>query len=165
MAQKGAQLSCSICLNLLKDPVTTSCGHSYCMDCIKMHWDEEDERKIYSCPQCRQLFTLRPVLLINTLLADLVEELKETELQTAPADHCYAGAEDVACDVCTDRKLKALKSCQVCLVSYCEKHLQPHYDVPPLKKHKLMEPSKTLQENICSRHDEVMKMFSSANGL
>ncbi|XP_039636396.1 tripartite motif-containing protein 16-like [Perca fluviatilis] len=168
MAQRGIQmdqekLCCSICLDLLKDPVTIPCGHNYCMSCIKSHWDEEDQKEIHSCPQCRQTFGSRPALGRNTMLADLVEELKKTGLQPAPADHRYAGPEDVACDVCTGRKLKALKSCLQCLVSYCEQHLQPHYESPAFGKHKLVEPSKKLPENVCTRHSEVMKMFCHAH--
>ncbi|KAM3865760.1 tripartite motif-containing protein 16-like [Diretmus argenteus] len=164
MAQQGIQLDrdnicCSICLDPLKDPVTIPCGHSYCMSCIKGCWDEEDQKNIHSCPQCRRTFTPRPVLMKSTTLAALVEELKNTGLQDAPPDHCYAGPGDVACDFCTGRKLKALKSCLVCLASYCDLHLQPHYQSPTFQKHKLVDPSKKLQENICSRHDEVMKVF------
>uniref|UniRef100_A0A8C5HL49 E3 ubiquitin/ISG15 ligase TRIM25-like n=1 Tax=Gouania willdenowi TaxID=441366 RepID=A0A8C5HL49_GOUWI len=152
-------LSCSVCLELLKEPVSVPCGHSYCRTCIGSVWNGEKEKDVYSCPQCRQRFTPRPVLMKNIVLAELVDQLKESRLQEAAGDPSFAAAEDVACDVCTERKLKAVKSCLTCVTSYCEKHLQRHNEVTPSKRHRLVDPSKKLQENICSRHDEVMKMF------
>uniref|UniRef100_A0A671TRM5 RING-type domain-containing protein n=1 Tax=Sparus aurata TaxID=8175 RepID=A0A671TRM5_SPAAU len=88
--QNPAELkfSCSICLDLLKDPVIIPCGHNYCMKCIKATWGEEDQEKTHSCPQCRRSFTPRPELLKNTMLAELVEELKKTGLQFNIREMC-----------------------------------------------------------------------------
>ncbi|XP_036374794.1 tripartite motif-containing protein 16-like isoform X3 [Megalops cyprinoides] len=153
------QFSCSICLDLLKDPVTIPCGHSYCMGCIKGCWDHDDQTGVYSCPQCRQTFAPRPVLGRNTMLAEVVEKVKKTGLQAAPPAHCYAGPGDVTCDVCTGRKRKAVKSCLECLASYCETDLVLHDKLNRGKSHKLIEATAKLQEQICSRHCKLLEVY------
>ncbi|XP_037395390.1 E3 ubiquitin/ISG15 ligase TRIM25-like isoform X1 [Pygocentrus nattereri] len=149
------QFSCPVCLELLKDPVTVACGHSFCKVCINGCWDQEVLKGVYSCPQCRRSFAQRPVVGKNTMLAEVVEKLKMMELHPASP----AGPGDVECDVCTGRKLKALKSCLVCLASYCETHLQPHYQSPALRKHKLVKTSRRLQEQICSEHQKLLEVY------
>ncbi|XP_069055064.1 E3 ubiquitin-protein ligase TRIM39-like isoform X1 [Lepisosteus oculatus] len=153
------QFSCSVCLDLLKDPVTLLCGHSYCMGCINNCWDQEDQTGIYRCPQCRQTFTPRPDLHRNTILAEVVEKLKKKELSGPPPAHSPACPGDVLCDVCTGRKRGAVKSCLVCLASYCQTHLQPHYEAVPLKRHKLADATGQPQEKICSTHHKLLEFY------
>ncbi|KAM8881581.1 E3 ubiquitin/ISG15 ligase TRIM25-like [Synchiropus picturatus] len=145
METRAEVLSCSICLDLLEDPVTLPCGHSFCKSCIQGYWDIQDEK----CPHCRRTFAQRPPLEKNIMLAKLVEELKKM----------LAGPEDVACYSCTGRKMKAVKSCLVCLTSYCDLHLQPHLEDTALRRHKLGDPSKQLQDIICSQHNEEKEIF------
>ncbi|XP_060769767.1 E3 ubiquitin/ISG15 ligase TRIM25-like [Neoarius graeffei] len=153
------QFMCPVCLDLLKDPVTILCGHSFCKVCINGCWDQEDQKGVYSCPQCRDTFTTRPVLRRNNMLDEVVEKLKKTEVQAASPAHCYAGPGDVECDFCTGRKHKAIKSCLICLTSFCEIHLKPHLERPALKKHTLIEASAKLQEKICSEHNKLIEIY------
>ncbi|XP_004077180.1 tripartite motif-containing protein 16 [Oryzias latipes] len=66
---------------------------------------------------------------------------------------------EVLCDFCTSRKQKAEKSCLVCLASYCETHLQSHYDYPTLMKHKLVKATGQMREKICAQHDKLLEAF------
>ncbi|XP_051557126.1 E3 ubiquitin/ISG15 ligase TRIM25-like isoform X2 [Myxocyprinus asiaticus] len=153
------QFSCPVCLDLLKDPVTIPCGHSYCMSCITDCWDQDDQKGVCSCPQCRQTFTPRPTLCKNVVFAEMVEKLKQTKLLAAVPAHCYAKAGDVECDVCTGRKYKAVKSCLVCLNSYCQNHLQQHEKFFEGKRHNLMDASGRLHEMICRKHDKELDIY------
>ncbi|XP_036452858.1 E3 ubiquitin-protein ligase TRIM47-like [Colossoma macropomum] len=153
------QFSCPVCLEPLKDPVTIPCGHSFCMVCINDCWNQEDQKETYSCPQCRHSFTPRPVVGKNAMLADIMEKMKKARLLGAPPAHCSSGHEDVECDFCTGRKRKACSSCLVCLASYCKTHLQPHYESPAFKKHKLVKASRRLQEQICSQHEKLLEVY------
>ncbi|KAI3376808.1 hypothetical protein L3Q82_000093 [Scortum barcoo] len=43
---------CASCQDVLKDPVSTSCGHWFCRQCITSYWDQSASSGDSSCPQC-----------------------------------------------------------------------------------------------------------------
>ncbi|XP_056336707.1 tripartite motif-containing protein 16-like protein isoform X2 [Danio aesculapii] len=92
------QFSCPICMDLLRDPVTIPCGHNYCMECIKSFWEQKSQRKLCSCPECRQSFNPRPALNKNTLFAEVVEKMRHTGIRspTLPAAAGAKGDQDTA---------------------------------------------------------------------
>ncbi|XP_062294807.1 E3 ubiquitin-protein ligase TRIM39-like isoform X2 [Scomber scombrus] len=141
------QFLCCICLDVFTDPVTTPCGHSFCKNCINEHWNSNDQ---YLCPMCNKVFNTVPELQINTLFSEMVSHSSEQQA---------AKPGEVPCDVCTGTKLKALKSCLVCLTSYCETHLEPHLTMSGLKRHQLMDPVENLEDRMCMKHDKPLELF------
>ncbi|XP_068459007.1 E3 ubiquitin/ISG15 ligase TRIM25-like [Clinocottus analis] len=152
------QFSCSVCLEILRDPVTIPCGHSYCLDCIEDYWNGPKQKGQYSCPQCRQVFNPRPLLSRNTVLAEVVEKFKQSGLQAA-AQHLVK-PEEVKCSVCTVRRSKAVKSCLVCSESYCAPHVRVHEDRFRGKKtHKLVPAVEPLKPKLCPHHDKSLRLY------
>lgn len=146
-----SQFRCPVCLDMLKEPVSTPCGHTYCMSCINDYWDQAESGR-FSCPQCREEFSPRPVLRRNTVLAEVVNKLKLSEVLAAPELY-VGGAGDVPCDFCpAEGKLRAAKSCLVCLASFCELHVAPHREVGTLRRHKLVAAVECLPERLCAQH-------------
>ncbi|XP_069041095.1 tripartite motif-containing protein 16-like [Lepisosteus oculatus] len=166
------QLLCPVCLCILKQPVTTPCGHSYCQECIQHHWDQSALDGLYSCPQCRRAFSTRPVLAKSTVLAEVIDSLRRTGLGPPPPSApspgppppaapspSRAGPMGVLCDVCTGPKLSAVKSCVVCSASYCAPHLRPHQESRVLAGHRLVSPAERLQGALCLQHGRALEVY------
>nr|XP_046235644.1 E3 ubiquitin-protein ligase TRIM21-like [Scatophagus argus] len=158
------QLLCSICLDVFTDPVTIPCGHNFCKNCITKSWKMNTSEK-YQCPMCKGVFKRQPVLPVNTVLSEMATRLRESAQKKASVEQKRAKGGDVSCDICTETKVKALKSCLVCLTSYCESHLEPHYRIPGLKRHELIDPAENLEDRMCKTHDRPLELFCKTDQM
>ncbi|KAF5890905.1 E3 ubiquitin-protein ligase TRIM39-like isoform X1, partial [Clarias magur] len=152
------QLQCSICLEVFTDPVSTPCGHNYCMTCLKLYWDSSLHCQ---CPICKTYFAKRPELCVNTFISGLAAVFKESvQVKSRGAtDQLPSMTKKVLCDSCTEEKLEAVKSCLHCGLSLCNTHLIPHKTTAKLMKHKLMEPVENLEDYICQKHERPLELF------
>lgn len=84
------EATCSICLNLMAEPVSISCGHSYCHSCIVGFLDNlgytQPQLDKFSCPQCRAPF-LRNSLRPNKQLGSLIDTIRELDQEAWCGEH------------------------------------------------------------------------------
>ncbi|XP_061403228.1 E3 ubiquitin/ISG15 ligase TRIM25-like isoform X2 [Lethenteron reissneri] len=145
-SEAPGELTCPICLDAFHCPCTLSCGHSFCLKCVKGTWDVT---KSFSCPQCRVTFPRRPKLSKNFTLANLVEQRSAAdELPTV-----------VLCDFCNDGTTAALKTCLRCDMSYCATHVKPHQEILKLSSHILVDPGTNPEERKCKKHRKRIKFY------
>ncbi|XP_026182440.1 zinc finger protein RFP-like [Mastacembelus armatus] len=152
------QFLCSICLDVFSDPVTIPCGHNFCKNCITEHWNISPQCQ---CPMCKKVFSTKPEIHVNTFIAQVVVQLRQSAMKkdSRGSVQKFSSPGEVLCDICTGTKLKALKSCLVCLTSYCETHLELHQKITGLTKHKLSDPVGNLQDRMCKTHNRPLELF------
>ncbi|XP_076849635.1 E3 ubiquitin-protein ligase TRIM21-like isoform X2 [Brachyhypopomus gauderio] len=94
---------------------------------------------------------------------DVLPELKIDTTQREVGDHFKKKKRldetYFLCDFCTGEKLKAVKSCLHCGVTFCKSHLEPHNNVPNLKKHKLINPVENVNDYRCQKHERPLELF------
>uniref|UniRef100_A0A452GM55 RING-type E3 ubiquitin transferase n=1 Tax=Gopherus agassizii TaxID=38772 RepID=A0A452GM55_9SAUR len=71
------ELTCPICLEYFKDPVSLDCDHNFCRACITQFW--EGLATNVFCPQCRATFPQRN-LRLNRQLRNIVKAVRELRL-------------------------------------------------------------------------------------
>nr|XP_048285452.1 tripartite motif-containing protein 30A-like isoform X3 [Myodes glareolus] len=104
------EVTCPICLDLMVEPVSADCGHSFCRACITLNYESSKAEKRESiCPVCRDSYVfgnLRP----NWHMANIVERLKEFKTSSE---------EEQKVDVCAEHGEKLQLFCEKDMVAIC----------------------------------------------
>ncbi|XP_058509517.1 E3 ubiquitin-protein ligase TRIM58-like [Solea solea] len=171
------ELTCSICLDLFSEPVSTPCGHNFCQACIGGYWASSS---VWTCPLCKHHYEERPHLSVNKVFALISDKYRVARYGAAglpksmssdastlagrfgstPSVSAVVSGEDVVwCDVCTGVKQPAVSSCLTCTASYCTEHVQPHHTAVFYSKHPLMDPQEALRGRTCSVHRRLLEVY------
>ncbi|XP_073479247.1 E3 ubiquitin-protein ligase TRIM39-like [Aquarana catesbeiana] len=142
------ELECPICLKIYTDPVNLRCGHNFCRVCIDCVLNTHEGTGGYSCPECGEIFKRRPALHRNKKLRNMVQNFL-----SAQSNQEESG---VFCTYCVDSSVPAVRSCLLCEVSLCDKHLRVHKKSPG---HVLCEPTLSMESRKCSVHKKILEYY------
>lgn len=128
-------LTCTICLDRFKCPVTIPCGHTFCQECISKHWDQMErggsQNTLFNCPVCKKTFSPRPTLNRNVSLSVLSEVAASSAAERVAGAACRIDrVEDGSEELCPRHQKPLIFYCRsdhmcvcyVCSVKECKDH-------------------------------------------
>ena len=161
-------LTCSICLEILQDPRTLLCFHSFCKCCLEKFVKGQREKaegkviEAFHCPECRTEFHLKEGQQVrgmprNYFIANMLEVLA---IQRRP--------NQIPCNSCK-RNPPAGSRCIECKQYLCKECLTVHAKWPAFEKHtvftieELLKPEnqdKAREKSTCKKHEnETFKYY------
>ncbi|CAL8307279.1 unnamed protein product [Boreogadus saida] len=159
MESQNPNLTCIICFDTFRVPVTIPCGHTFCEKCITRHWDTQSKSDVPAqCPVCNKKFHDRPVLNRNVNLAVMTEAADSpSSAGGEPISRDGGGATAILCHLhnmplvyyCKQDKMGV---CIKCGVSNCNSHQKVLLETERetqglLLKSKSAEVEKLIKEN------------------
>uniref|UniRef100_A0A8C5MQK8 Uncharacterized protein n=1 Tax=Leptobrachium leishanense TaxID=445787 RepID=A0A8C5MQK8_9ANUR len=142
------ELTCSICLNVYRDPTTLPCGHSFCRTCSTRTFENQLERE-YFCPECLRKFKEKP----------RVHTKSEEHVLTEPT----TSLENRKCSV--HKKVLEYYCCKdsACICVYCLVGEHRGHQVETLKEasEKRKETLRNILQKLTSQKDEAEKRVQS----
>lgn len=144
---------CSVCLNVFTHPVSLPCGHTFCQSCILGQWTASGSSH---CPKCSAVFQETPELCENSFAREMAEQIRKQKGQRS-SEYRPVTSYNVLCDMCPlEKASRAVKSCLVCVASYCEVHVTSH--TSRFTKHKLVQPQR-MDKRICRIHERPLELY------
>ncbi|XP_037833978.1 zinc-binding protein A33-like [Kryptolebias marmoratus] len=167
MAEKMAlvddSLSCTLCLETFKDPVSLSCNHSFCSSCLQKFWEQTKKK---NCPLCKRKYSKKfpPVNFALKQVADSFAR-KQSVRSTEEKKEKKEKKKEVVCDIHSEVSYMFCLDEQRAVCPVCEFSLHQNHKVVPVEqavselKEQLRSDLKSLQDKR-NKHKHVEETYN-----
>ncbi|XP_027888487.1 nuclear factor 7, brain-like [Xiphophorus couchianus] len=153
-------LSCHICSETFRDPVSLSCNHSFCSNCLQEFWEKTGNK---NCPICKRSSKEDPS--INFSLKELADSFTE-KLKGASTERGKEKKKEkeVVCEKHSEVPYWFCEDEQRAVCPVCEFSLHQSHKVVPIEqavselKEQLKSDLKSLQDKR-NKHEQVAKTY------
>ncbi|XP_013866589.1 nuclear factor 7, brain [Austrofundulus limnaeus] len=166
MAEKndllGSFLSCHVCSETFKDPVSLSCSHSFCSSCLQKFWEQTGNK---NCPVCRRRAS-KEHQSVNMALKELADSFAKMQTNSsAEMDEDKKKKKEVVCEKHSDVPYWFCEDEQRAVCPVCEFSLHQKHKVVPVEqavrelKEQLRSDLKSLQDKR-NKHKHVEETYN-----
>ncbi|CAH1779294.1 unnamed protein product [Owenia fusiformis] len=129
-------VTCSICMEILDDPRSLQCMHSYCRKCIQVTIVKHQDKKLFPCPICRE-----DCPITNQGAAGLKVNFFVNSVLDIAKDQSALSKDAWNCDICLDEdeSVPAISKCLDCNEKLCKACNRAHKRSRCSKLHKILE--------------------------
>ncbi|XP_062274209.1 nuclear factor 7, ovary-like [Scomber scombrus] len=123
-------LTCHVCSETFRDPVSLSCGHSFCSSCLQKFWEQAQNK---NCPICKRKSS-KDYPSINLSLKDLADSFAKNEINDSPETEKEKEKEEVVCDKHPEVPYWFCEDEQIAVCPVCEFSLHQSHKVVPVEQ-------------------------------
>ncbi|XP_033973487.1 nuclear factor 7, brain-like [Trematomus bernacchii] len=165
MAEKTALfesfLSCHVCSETFRDPVSLSCNHSFCSSCLQKFWEQSKNK---NCPICKRKSTTDEPA-VNLTLKELADSFVEKQKQCSPETEKEKEKEEVVCSKHPEVPYWFCKDEDRAVCPVCEFSLHQSHKVVPVEQAviELKDLLKSDLESLQDKRDKYKRVEETYN--
>ncbi|XP_071339886.1 nuclear factor 7, brain-like [Trachinotus anak] len=154
-------LSCHVCSETFRDPVSLSCNHSFCSSCLKKFWEQVENK---NCPICKRKSS-KEFLFINFALKELADSFAGSQKSGSSETELGEKKVEVVCSKHQEEPKLFCKDEDRAVCPVCEFSLHQSHKVVPVEqavsdlKEQLKSDLKSLQDKR-NKYKQVEKTYN-----
>ncbi|XP_037339614.2 zinc-binding protein A33-like [Pungitius pungitius] len=154
-------LSCHVCSETFRDPVSLSCNHSFCSSCLQRFWEQAGNK---NCPICKRKSSKDNVW-VNFQLKELADSFSERQKTGSTETERAEKKEEVVCCEHGEETKLFCEDEQKAVCPVCEFSLHQSHKVVPLEqavrnlKDQLRSDLESLQDKK-NKHQQVKETYN-----